>query len=171
MRLSPPKTSVKQFYILALSQKNVRLFHCDLHNVLEVQLESTGMPGSLHEETDEVAHERQVQTHSSAHGSRGAQGISHGSSGGGSEPKTRIEEHFRAVSAALMEVLRNDRTPMILAAVEYLVPIFQRVSAYPVFTKEFVAGSPDRLTGWQLRDKALGIIKRETAKERYGLPG
>lgn len=169
----PPvsRNAGKHFYILAISQKNIRLFHCDPHNVLEVRLDASGMPGSLEEATDEVAHERQIQSHSSAHGSRGAQGITHGSGGGEDDQKVRIEEHFRKASAALMEILRNDQTPMILAGVAYLIPIFRRVTSYPVLTAEYLPGSPDRLTGWQLRDKALDIMKRELAKERYGLPG
>jgi hypothetical protein len=169
MRPTHARNSVKHFYILAISQKNVRLFHCDLHNVLEMRLDSTGMPGSLQETLKSVERQPQVQAHSAGRGPR--KGIFHGNGVGDNDQKVHIEEYFRQVNEALMEVVRNERTPMILAAVEYLIPIFRRAGSYPYVLDEYISGSPDRLTGRQLRDKALGIMKHEIAKERYGLPG
>ena len=51
--------------------------------------------------------------------------------GGEREPaKDELAQYFRVIDAALRETLRDQRAPLILAGVQYLLPIYREISSY-----------------------------------------
>ena len=57
------------------------------------------------------------------------------------------------------ELLREETTPLVLAGVEYLFPIYREANTYPYLLEQGVAGNPDKLKAETLREKAWGIVE------------
>ena len=62
----------------------------------------------------------------------------------------RIGAVFRSVDAALRTQLREQRAPLILAGVQYLLPIYREVSGYGPLAHDEVPGNPDHLSEHEL---------------------
>jgi len=159
--LLPLFTGDGQFYILALSQNEVRLLLGTPHSVSEVDIGQVG--GSLAEAIPSLNHQMSLQSHTS--GSTG--GVSgsgsatfHGQGGGSdSSAKNELLRYFRLVSDGLTEFLQGDRVPLILAGVEYLLPIYKEANSYPDLIDMFITGNPDLLSADELHKNAWEIIR------------
>jgi hypothetical protein len=171
--LLPGLSQDQYFYILAFSQNEVRLFHGDRFSVAEVDLE--GIPTSLEELGDEGA-QRQVQFHTRSDspgvvGSRAA--VYHGHGDAGDSRKIDLVRFFQTVDRGIMNLIGNERIPMVLAGVEYLVPIYKSVSEYPTLVEQGIEGNPDETSpetlhkaGWKLVEPIFQRDRRE-ALERF----
>ena len=97
----------------------------------------------------------------------------HGHGVGIDDTKDNILRYFRQVDRGLHEWLREERAPLILAGVDYLVPIYLEVNTYPQTLKDAVKGNPEALADEELHEKALDIIEpvfagaAEEAVSRY----
>jgi len=124
--LLPLFTGDGQFYILALSQNDVRLLNGTRYSVSEVDIGQVG--GSLAEAIPSVNHQMSLQLHTSGPtgGMTGDGSVTFHGQGGGSDEsaKNDLLRYFRLVSDGLTEFLR-DRVPLVLAGVEYLLPIYK----------------------------------------------
>src|SRR4051812_41308276 len=94
--LPPPSPNIEwHFYVLAMSQKNVRLFACTLKSIEESRLDGR-VPHSLADAQRFLDVGKQYQVHSVPSASKpGA--VAHGIGGGREDEKLRIEEYFREV--------------------------------------------------------------------------
>jgi hypothetical protein len=127
--LLPALSRDERFYVLALSQNQVRLLDCDRHIAREIQPRNA--PRSL---ADALGHE--LTRHGSAfHGATGAGAGERPSHKGqvASSPddnvKAEIQQFFRQLNDELTEYLRPG-PPLVLAGVEYLLPIYRQVTEF-----------------------------------------
>jgi len=163
----PMMASGEQFYVLGLSQKYVKLFRGGRYSVGEVSL--AGVPASLREALKYDDREPSLQAHS---GGR-ARAIFHGQGLGKDDPKDDIKRYFRLIDAGLHEILTGERAPLVLAGVDYLLPLYREVTEYPHVMTEGVVGSPEHVSTEQLHAQAWDIVSplfgrdRENAKARY----
>ena len=104
--------------------------------------------------------------------------VFHGQGGQSDTRKDDLTQFLRIIDKTLQPVLRDRRTPMLLAGVEYLLPIYREVNHYPHVVSEELKGNCDRLTAHQLHEKAWPAMEsvirrdREAAAARYrGLAG
>jgi hypothetical protein len=161
----PLFTNNGRYYILAFSQNEVRLFEATRHSAGQIDLpENT--PASLAEALQYDDLEKQLQFHTgTAPGDAGA-GIFHGHGPGEEEQKERIERYLNLVDAGLREFLRDGETPLVLAGVEYLLPIYREVSEYPHILKEGITGNPEYLRPEELQAQTWPVVepyfRRET---------
>jgi hypothetical protein len=148
-----------RFYILALSQNEIRLFDCTRHDVLELEL---GLPGKgLDETLDYDTKRRQLQFHTgSANGAGPRPAVFHGHGVGKDDNKDEIFRYFRAVDSDLNEVLREENLPLVLAGVEYLLPLFRSASSYRHIVEKGITGNPEELSGKELHEMAWDIVER-----------
>ena len=65
-----------------------------------------------------------------------------------------------------MRVHEEDMVPMVLAGVEYLIPIFREKSNYPYIVDDFIRGNPELLNGEELKDMAWKIVEPLFSKDR-----
>ncbi len=166
-RISPHRKTERQFYVLALSKSHVRLFACDMHGFREMEL-GGAVPEGMSEAMKYTDAEKQSQSHTlSSRPGQSPQGMGHGHGVGRDDEKMRAEEYFREVSAGVADILRGDRSPMVLAAVEYLVPIYRKVNRYAHLLDELIHGSPDRLSGRELHTKAVELMRHQIMKDRF----
>jgi hypothetical protein len=150
-----------QFYILALSQKDIRLLNGTRYGVSEVD---TGqLVGSLEEAISFDGHQTSLQIHSSgtAGGTTGSQSVTFHGQGGGSDEsaKNNLLCYFHLVEDGLAEFLQGDRVPLVLAEVEYLLPIYKEANTYPNMIDMVIKGNPDSLSTEELHKSAWEIIK------------
>jgi hypothetical protein len=156
--LLPLFTGDGQFYILALSQNEVRLLNGTRYSVSEVDIGQVG--GSLAEAIPSVNHQMSLQLHSS--GSSGGSGsvTFHGQGGGSDESaKKELLRYFRLVADGLKEFLQGNRAPLVLAGVEYLLPIYKEANTYPNLIDTVIKGNPDLLNADELHKSAWEIIR------------
>jgi len=161
-----------QFYVLALSQNNVRLLQGSRFSVGE--LEPDGMPRSLKEALWVDDPERVLQYHSGTPGGGGRRdAVFHGQGGSADVEKTNLLRYFRRVDEGLVEFLQGEHAPLVLAGVDHYFPIYREASRYPSLVDEGVKGSPDELSADQLHDRAWALVepifraKQEQAAARY----
>jgi len=153
----------ERFHILALSQKHIRLLEADRFGVEQVHMEA--IPFEVPDFTKEL------QFHLTAAGSGHGAVVYHG---GRDEPKDRLAPYLRDVHKTVRALLRPNRGPLVLAAVEYVASLYQSVNADANVLTRSIDGNPDLLTPDELHEKAWEIVepcftarqKRETAKYR-----
>lgn len=153
-------------YLLALSQKRVRLFRMTRAELDEVDL--AGAPASLAEALQWDNYEKQsLQYHTGTSGASGGgrrPAVFHGS--GEPDPKDEITRYFRDIDKALGELLTADCAPLVLAAVDYLVPLYREVSSIGCLADETIAGNPDSLGDLALHERAWRIAEGVFDEER-----
>jgi len=159
--LLPLFTGDGQFYILALSQNEVRLLLGTRHSVSEVDIGQVG--GSLAEAIPSLNHQMSLQLHTSGStsGVSGSGSVTFHGQGGGSDDSAKNEllRYFRLVSDGLTEFLRGDRVPLVLAGVEYLLPIYKEANTYPDLIDMVIKGNPDFLSADELHKNVWEIIR------------
>lgn len=169
--LLPLLTGDGLFYILALSQNEVRLLKGTMHTVDQVGLES--IPKSLAEAMRYDQFRAQLQYHTStASDGPDRDAMFHGQ-GEDVDEKVLLLRWFQIMDRHLPDALANRRAPVVLAGVEYLFPIFREASSLPNLLAEGVAGNPEELAPEQLHAKALELVRpifaqaRQQAQARY----
>jgi len=155
-----------RFYILALSQNQVRLLQGTRFSVGEVDLE--GMPGSLAELLGEVTRERQLQFHTRTSGGPGKRpALFFGHGAGEEQAKQDILRYFRAIDAELSDLLRNEQAPLVLASVEYLIPVYRSVNSHPHLLEEGILGNPEQLSAQEMHARAWKIVEPHFQKAQH----
>lgn len=155
--LLPFFSSDGQFYILALSQNQVRLLKGSRYTVDEIELEN--LPKSLREALPYEQFERQLQFHTgtpSGIGERG--GVFHGHDPR-EDDKQRILRWFHKINDELTRMLSEEHAPVVLAGVDFLFSLYEEANSYPNLLKEGVAGNPDELKPAELHNRAWQVVQ------------
>lgn len=157
-----------RFYILALSQNEVRLLEGTPFGVVEFDI--AGVPASLSEVVGQRETEKHLQYHTGTPQRKGGVGrraaIFHGHGTGRENRKEDLLKFFRDVDRGLGEFTGGGRYPMVLAGVEYLFPIFKEVNTYPYLLEEGIAGNPEEFSASELHDMAWRIVDRRFQVDR-----
>lgn len=161
-------------YIVAVSQKNVRLLSGTKHGVSELELEA--LPEDLRDALNIDEYQSTLQFHSHADSpNANGEAIFHGHGGGeGEDQKQELLEYFHRLDNALAPLLNASGAPLVFAGVDYLFPIFQKACKYKQLQPEAVTGSPDGMSDQQLHKAAWAIAepayqsKLDDALERFG---
>ncbi|MBW1707472.1 MAG: hypothetical protein JRJ86_20305 [Deltaproteobacteria bacterium] len=155
--LLPLFSGEKRFYLLALSQNQVRLFQGSRYSIVKVDLE--GVPDSLAEAVGYDEREKQLQSHTRSPGSGGGRGaIFRGHGEGTDNAKDKILEYFRQINKGLQQLLKDEKAPLVLAGVEYLFPIYREANTYPHLADDGVTGNPEGLSAEDLHEQAWAIV-------------
>jgi len=156
--LLPLLNRVGKFYILALSLNNVRLLQGTPDTISEIALNfSTSMDEAL--SMDEP--ERYLNLHSgslSTNQGKGGSGIFHGH-GINEDEKKNILRFFKSVNEGLNALIEDKTTPMILAGVDYILPIFREAGTYQNILGDGITGNPDRENLQELHQQAWNIVR------------
>ena len=167
--LLPVLTNDSKFYLLALSQNEVRFFLGSHYSINEVKLPE-GVPHSLAEALKYDDPEKQQQYHS---GDAGGSPIYHGQGVGTTDNKDEIKRFFQQIDKALNSVLQEEKTPLILAGVEFLLPIYHETNSYNNLLEHGITGNPENVSASDLHQQAWSIIEphfaaaQKSAMDRY----
>ena len=161
-----------RYFVLALSMNKVRLLDATQYSVREIIL--TDAPDNLEDSLPESVHERQLLFHSEGPRAGGNQGSVYYGAGPGSEDnKDNLTRYFRQIDKVMSNYKKGRRVPMVLAGVDYLLPLYREVNSHFPLLDQGVVGNPDTLSAEQLRDKAWQVVEpyfskgRETAARTY----
>lgn len=160
--LTPLFTNNQTFFILALSQNQVRFFKANQYEIDQIDLPDA--PNSLAEALQYDDPEKQLQYHSS--GSSGTQPMYHGQGVGTTDNKEDIKRYFQQIDAAVYDYLGDQRSPLILVGVEYLHPIYHEVNSYAEIFPDGVTGNPDILKPETLHQQAWEVIQPHWQKQQ-----
>ncbi|WP_194021062.1 hypothetical protein [Nodosilinea sp. LEGE 07298] len=148
--LLPLFSSDRYFYLLALSQNQVRLYQATRYHISEVDLER--VPTSLAEALRYDDPQAQLQFHNVS--GSGSTPNYHGHGVGTDDNKENIQRFLRTVNEGLHSYLNQEDAPLVIASVDYLQPIYREVNTYPHLLEDGVSGNPDEAKPDDLREAA-----------------
>lgn len=163
-----------RFFVLAVSQGDIRLLQGTKYSISDFYLHAA--PTSLAEALRWDDPEKQLQFHTgtvtpAGKGQRPA--IFHGHGVGVNDAKTNIRRYFRQLDRGVHELLGDEQAPLILAGVDYLLPIYREANTYPHLASAEIEGNPDKLSAEDLHSPAWALVeplfreKREEAATKY----
>jgi hypothetical protein len=132
------------FYVFAMSQNSVRLFHGtrDKLTLVNVPALPASLKAALHYDRREPA----LQQHSAGAQLPGKEGlVFHGQGGEVDAANVELVAFCRELNRALADEFRLQTDPLVFAGVDYLFPIFRNVVTYPYLLTEHVSGNPERM--------------------------
>jgi hypothetical protein len=141
-----------RFYALAISQEQVRLLEGTRDSVRQVDLAE--VPESLSEALQYDRPERQVR----ARGTRGGESFGYGG-GEDEEVKLDIRRYFQMVDRGLRDVLAEQQVPLVLAGVDFLLPIYREANTYGYLLDTGITGNPETLSAKELHKRAWEIVR------------
>lgn len=131
-----------EYYILALGRGETSLFKCSRTEYEAVKVD--GLPDSMKEIYQQYDEERQLQHYTSSNQTAAGSGaVYHGGRALKDNEKQRVEEYFRKIDASLTNVLTDPGTPLVLACVDYLYPLYKNISHAGMLMAQHISGSPD----------------------------
>lgn len=148
-----------QFFILALSQNEVRLLQGTRHSISEVDV--ADIPTSLAETLVADGSEKQLQFHTSSGSPGGGKraAIFHTHDASGKLSRTNIRRFFRQINSVLSAWLVNEHAPLVLAGVDNLLPLYKEVNSYPHLVEEVIIGNPEMLRADELHQRGWAIVQ------------
>ncbi len=161
--LMPLLTRDSEFYVLALSQQEIRFFEATRYGIHAVEIE--GMPKSMDDalQYDETAKAGQFRISTSKGGTANSAQQAGSFHGQGSPDRDDIKQdilqYFHIVDHALHEFLRDKRAPLVLVGVEYLLPIYREANNYGHLLEEGVTENPEILKPAALHAQVLPIVE------------
>lgn len=157
--LLPLFSSADRFYILALSQNGVRLLRCSRSGAEPIDL--PGVAGGMKETLryDEESG-TQLQFHTgTAGGDSTRPAMFHGHAVDAEEGKEEIVQFFREIDRKVREVLRDETAPLVLAGVDYLLPLYRNASDYAPLMDDGIFGNPEDRPQEKLHAAAWKIVR------------
>jgi hypothetical protein len=152
-----------EFYILALSQKHTRLIRCTSSTAEEVDLPDS-VPKNLFDFNQHAQPDHRLENRAQG-GQVGKRGphvgmvVAFGTGSDADQKDEYLHHYFKEIDKQLNVVLRPDPLPMVVAAVDYEVALYHRVSEYPMLVEGGVHGAPDGLKGGELQARALDVLQ------------
>jgi hypothetical protein len=166
-----------RFFLLAVSQKLVRLFHGTRHSLSPLAPER--LPRSLADVLDLGNYRNVLEWHSyRAPGLKAPddERMLFGADGPEKqeEKKDDILQYFRRLDDALQDLFHDESAPLVFAGVEYLFPMFKETCSYRSLAADAIAGNPDGMPLEQLHAAAWQIVAPQfredlrAAREKFG---
>jgi hypothetical protein len=163
--LIPLLTGDGHFYVLTLSQEDVRLMHGTRFNIDDMEL-NDDIPESLLEmiAKQDIQGWRQVHfrnvVQGSAEGNRGEGATGHSVSYVVEEEKEkRILEFFRQVDDGVYDVLHQEQAPLVLIGPHQLQDLYRKANTYNHLLDEGVDTHPNQMDSSDIHDAAWKLVE------------
>ncbi len=145
-----------RYYVLLLTKDDARLFEATRDSLHELRL-----PEIRRAEPDGLETHLQHHAHRSPSQGRGAttETMFHGHGGADDRAKVETLNFFHRVDDALQTVLPAERTPLVLACVGYLAPIYAQANSYPNLLPSHVSGGSELAQLDVLREQAWRVVQ------------
>ncbi|MBW4490353.1 MAG: hypothetical protein KME12_21450 [Trichocoleus desertorum ATA4-8-CV12] len=179
--LLPLLTGDGKFYLLTLSQEDeVKFFEGSRFSIRE--LEVGNMPKTLnaalhYDGPDQGIEQRIATSRGGTNNSFQQPGSFHGQGNDGAK-QNDILQFFHALDASLHETLRNQKAPLVLAGVEYLLPLYREANTYPHLLDEGITGNqkisqPEELHAatWQIVEPLFQQAQQQAVEHYRELNG
>lgn len=152
----------KPYYVLALGHKNVQLYEGDRFGLRLLQLKD--FPSNMKESLgiDEYPQMRETHTIAPAVTGKGSEGY-HSQYNVSQTDKAMLLEFFRRIDKRLHTFFKNKQTPLVLAGVEYLVPIYRRVNTYKYLATGSIKGNIEHSKLADTQKRAWSLINKQSS--------
>lgn len=145
------------FYLLSLNLKKIKLYRASRDGIYEMLI--TDIPKSLKRAIGKDEFEKQLQSHSTSGVSeRSGKKIFHGHGVGTNHCKDNIFHFFRNIDKGLNKTLQKKDLPLLIAGVDYLLPIYKKANRYPNLLDQGITGNPERIGFKVLYKRSLPIV-------------
>lgn len=139
--LLPAISNTEEFYLLVLSKHDAKFYQGNAFGLQRIEVE--GLPNGM----DDVVHfEEKEDQQLFRQGGKGSTGSAnfHGHGEGQLDDKANLGIYFQEVDKTLFtEVLHDKNVPLVLAGVEYLIPIYKDLSKYKFIAEEAITGNQE----------------------------
>ena len=168
--IAPMLNRNERFFILALSQNEVRFFEGNRYSISPVVIGDL-VPAGLEEALGGQLESGHLQMHSGQNAHDSA--IYHGHGSGKDDRGEELRQYFRMVDEGLMKMLHDERPPLVLATADPLAPIYRQVSSYPHILDKHISGNPEQDDPVLLHEKAWDLLRQgrpdapQTARAKF----
>lgn len=153
-QLIPELFEDRKFYILTISKNSNRFFESTKENIREIELEDS--PDSIEETLKYDDPEKTIQYHSN---SGNGSAIYHGQGVTDEDNKEDFMRYLREIDEAVYNYLHKRKAPLVVMCVEEVFPLYKKANSYNNLLKEFIKGSPDRISEGEILNKAWEVVK------------
>ncbi|HYC84420.1 MAG TPA: hypothetical protein VEB86_04325 [Chryseosolibacter sp.] len=170
--LMPLITARDYFYLLVLSKKQAKLYRADQFGMVHIPVPEMpdGIDDVVHFENKDDQKLFRTDTSGAGHGAN-----FHGIGSGKPDDKQNIAMYFDEVDETLWkDILKTENAPLLLAGVEYLIPIYKSVAQYKCIWDEPLKGNFEYEDETSLYEQAMKKMKsffaqrHEKALEMFG---
>lgn len=156
--LIPMLAGDESFYILALSLNKVRLLEASRYAVKEIPLQ--GVADNMEEALGYDDVQNQLQFHNKTSGRSGDRSTVYMGQGGSDEEdkKDDILRFFQMINKSIYGKIGKTSKPLVLAGVEYLLPIYREANSYTHIFSEGITGNPEESSSSDLHEQAWNLI-------------
>ena len=154
----------RDFWLLALSIKNVRLFRGSADGLIETALPA-GVAASLAEEGEFDQPDHSLRGRSSAGPSVGGmKGVQFSTSAAQEGEPAYLHDFFKAIDHGIHPLLARDPHPLILAGVTRELAIYRAVNTWTPLVEGEIRGNTDTLATDSLHAKATELLAGYAAR-------
>lgn len=145
------------YYVLMVSHNGVQLFKGDLYDIKKIKFQK--IPKTMLQELniDEFDKLRGLHTVARVSEGKGSKQY-HGEFEKSQIDKDMLTQFFRKIDSEVHKVIKDEKTPLILAGVEYLLPIYRKINTYPFISTKEIEGSLEHSPIETIRDQACEIL-------------
>lgn len=152
-------TGPKAFYILVLSQKDVRLLRCTTRTSEEVALPK-GTYASYDEYMNSAKPDHMLDNRSSGGPDIGSGAVMFGTTSDREDKDKYLAHFYRQIDKGLSEVLHEAKEPVVLVGVEYELALYRAHSKFPRLAEEAVQGAANSLKAGEMHARAIEALQR-----------
>ncbi len=171
-QLVPMFSEDGRFYVLALSQKQIRFFEATRLGIQEIAVpEMLKSIGDLRQYDQAEEH---IQGHTMALTQTARTNVvlhGQGTIADKATYKDDVTRYIQAVARKLEKYLSTETAPLVLAGVEYEQAFYRQENAYHNLLNEGIPGNPQELDQNQIHDAAWEIVEPYFAQARQTMLG
>ncbi|MDO5740668.1 MAG: hypothetical protein Q4P07_11035 [Ornithinimicrobium sp.] len=155
----------QHFFVLTLSQRQIRLLEGGRNGLDEVQLGD--VPTSLRDVVEPQDPRSDTMTRPVANAGRGGPAIFFGHGAGDRDfAKDEVLQFLRAVSSGLHDLLIGQTSPMVLLGLEHLVKAYEGINSYDHLAKDAVVHNPDQLSSAEVHQLVWPGVEERLRADR-----
>lgn len=143
------------YFLLALSCRAATLYRGSLSGLRPVAVPHMpdGVEGALRtHDPDEPLDQHTVRRGTSSEAPSIGRGV------GVDDRKDDLVRYFRGIDRAIHPILRQERAPLVLAGMDYLLPLYAQANKYPHLITDGVSGHPDHAPASDLHRAAWPLV-------------
>lgn len=165
--LIPLLSGDDRFYILTLGQRDIRLLEGNRYGITR-EIEIEGLPKSMDEalQHQETAKDQQRRMGGGAGRAALQAGSYHGQGADRENVKEDLLQYFHLVDKALHDFFRDRRSPLVLAGVNYLLPIYHEANTYNFMMEAGIHHHTKQYTAQELHAEAWASVEPQFAADR-----
>jgi hypothetical protein len=152
-----------KFFLLSLSLSGAEFYEGLPHHLNKIDVEEL-LPEQMEDVIGYDFKEKHLQFRTGQTGNNNS--LIHGQGKGEDEDKIEIEKFFRAINDGLMKIVTNRQRPMVIAGVDYLIPIYKSVNGYKHLSDKFIPGNPEHVDPNELHSKTKALLADHFDEDR-----